>query len=100
MQIGREYAGIGEHMDAALITFSSSTSANRLKKLALKEQLYNINLMQTPRAISQNGCTYSIKCPLNQLSDLLQLADHYHVAHGYVYRETRDVEGRKFYQKL
>lgn len=87
-------------MEYALITFSSSTTANRLKRLAAGEQLRNVTLTQTPRAISLNGCTYSVKCPLNSLSALMQLAEHYHIKHGYIYRESLDAAGRKFYQKL
>lgn len=87
-------------MEAALIAFSSSTSANRLKKLAEKEQLYKVTITQTPRSISQNGCTYSVKCPMSHVAALLKLAEEYHIKHGQVYRETLDAEGRKFYQKL
>ncbi len=87
-------------METALIAFSSSTSANRLKKLATKEQISPLSLTQTPKSISQNGCTYSIKCSMHVLPALLQLAENYHIKHGNVYREMIDGGGRRFYQKL
>ncbi|MGN1059435.1 MAG: putative Se/S carrier-like protein [Clostridia bacterium] len=87
-------------MEAALIAFSSSTTANRLKKLAAREQLHGVTMIQTPKAISQNGCTYSIKCPMGTLSALLQLSEAYQIKHGHIYKESTDEEGRKFYQKI
>lgn len=87
-------------METALIAFSSSTTANRLKKLASREQIFPLTLTQTPKSVSQNGCTYSIKCSMGMLPALLQLAEDYHIQHGNVYREMIDGEGRKFYQKL
>ncbi|MBR5235971.1 MAG: DUF3343 domain-containing protein [Clostridia bacterium] len=87
-------------METALIAFSSSTTANRLRKLAVSEGLSNVTLLQTPKSISHNGCTYSVKCSLHILPTLLDLADAYNIKHGNVYREVVDTAGRKFYQKL
>ncbi len=87
-------------MQVALIAFSSSTMANRLKKLAANEGIYPVTMIQTPKIISQNGCTYSLKCDMNALHELLHLADHYGIKHGFVYREFVGVDGRKSYTKL
>ncbi|MBE7048407.1 MAG: DUF3343 domain-containing protein [Ruminococcaceae bacterium] len=85
-------------METALIAFSSSTTANRLKKLAVQEQIRGVTMIQTPKAISQNGCTYSLRCPMGTLKPLLQLAEAYHIKHGHVYRENTDGNGRRFYE--
>ncbi len=87
-------------METALIAFSSSTTANRLRKLAVSEGFSNVTIQQTPKSISHNGCTYSVKCSMHVLSALLNLADAYGIQHGNVYREVTDETGRKFYHKL
>lgn len=87
-------------METAFIVFSSSTTASRLKKLAAQEQIRDVAITQSPKAISQNGCTYSVKCGIKTLPALLALAKRYHLSHGHVYREIIDIQGRKTYQKL
>ncbi|MBQ2696180.1 MAG: DUF3343 domain-containing protein [Clostridia bacterium] len=87
-------------MGTALVVFSSSTTASRLKKLAMNEQLRGVTMTQSPKSVSQNGCTYALRCPMNILPSLLSLADLYHVKHGQVYREWIDREGRKRYEQL
>ncbi len=87
-------------MQTALVVFSSSTMASRLKKLALQAGLRGVLMTQSPKAVSQNGCTYALRCSDEVLPALLQLADEYHVKHGHVYREMTDREGRKTYQQL
>lgn len=87
-------------MGTALIAFSSSTSANRLKRLAARANLHSVSLMQTPKSISQNSCTYSLRFDMDLLSPMLALADQNQISHGQVYRETTDQTGRKSYQKM
>ncbi len=89
-----------DDMETALIAFSSSTSANRLKRLAQEAGIGGVTLGQTPRAISENGCTYSLRAPLGALDRLLSISAEYHITHGRVYRETTDEFGRKFYQRV
>ena len=87
-------------METALIAFSSSTSVNRLKRLAAEHGIGGVTLGQTPRAISENGCTYSVRAPLSALDALLSISAEYRINHGRVYRETTDAFGRKFYQRV
>lgn len=87
-------------MTSALVVFSSSTTANRLKRLAASENLRGVGLMQAPGAISRNGCNYALRCPAEILPTLLALAEKYGIRHGLVYRELTDYEGRKFYQQM
>lgn len=90
----------GDAMILALVVFSSSTTASRLKRLASLNQLRGVTLTQSPRAVSQNGCAYALRCPIDSLPTLLELADRYHVKHGHVYRELTDEAGRKLYHQI
>ncbi|MBR7164292.1 MAG: DUF3343 domain-containing protein [Clostridia bacterium] len=87
-------------MTLALVVFSSSTTASRLKRLASLEGLRGVTLTQSPRAVSQNGCAYALRCPLDVLPALLALSDRYHVKHGHVYKELTDEVGRKMYRQI
>lgn len=87
-------------MGYAWIVFSSSTSAGRLKKLALARQLRGVRMLQTPRVISQNGCTYALFCGMDVLPQLLSLAREYKIRHGKVYKELTDEEGKRFFQEM
>lgn len=87
-------------MTFALVVFSSSTTASRLKRLAVANQLLGVSLTQSPRAISQNGCAYALRCPIQVLPALRALAGHYQVKHGFVYKELTDAAGRKMYQQI
>ncbi len=87
-------------MQTALIVFSSSTTASRLKRLAHSAQAGDVSLTQSPKSVSQNGCTYALRVPMEQLSDVLELANRYDIKHGKVYREARDREGRSIYYEL
>ncbi len=87
-------------MQTAIIVFSSSTTASRLKRLATSARLGDVSLTQAPKAVSQNGCTYGLKAPIDTLPALLDLAAKYQINHGKIYRETKDREGRKIYYPL
>ena len=85
-------------MGYALMVFSSSTTASRLKRLAFRSRLRGVDLIQTPKAISENGCTYSIRCPVRELAALRALADEYGLRYGKIFREMSDEFGRKGYE--
>ena len=86
-------------MGYALMTFSSSTTASRLKQLALRGRLRGISLIQTPRAISENGCSYAIRCPEEALAALRRLADDYGLRYLNVFRELTGAGGVKSYAR-
>ncbi|MBR6729189.1 MAG: DUF3343 domain-containing protein [Clostridia bacterium] len=87
-------------MGNAWIVFASSTSAGRLKKLAFKNGLQQVKLLQTPKEISQNGCTYALYCSGETLPALLALAQEYKIRYGHVYRESGGREGSRQFQRL
>lgn len=53
-----------------LITFSSATTATRVKK-ELAQNKFPAQVIQTPKNLSKNGCSYSVKTS----SDALVLAE-------------------------
>lgn len=87
-------------MEYAYIVFSSSTSANRLKRLAAREQIRHAVIVQAPTALSVRGCTYAIKTDLKTLPLLTALANDYGISYSAVYHELTDRRGRKAYHKL
>ncbi len=87
-------------MILALVVFSSSTTASRLKRLASANSLRGVTLSQSPGLLSRNGCAYALRCPMDVLPALLSLADRYQVKHGHVYKELTDEAGRKMYQQI
>ena len=85
-------------MGYVLMVFSSSTTASRLKRLAFRAQLRDIGLIQTPKIISKNGCTYSIRCRVSELAALKNMADEYGLRYLKIYREITGAGGVKSYE--
>ncbi len=85
-------------MGYALMVFSSSTTASRLKRLAFRAQLRDVNLIQTPKIISKNGCTYSVRCKVSELAALKSMADEYGLRYLKIYREITGTNGTKSYE--
>ena len=86
-------------MGNVLMVFSSSTTASRLKKLAFRNGINGLSIIQTPKVISKDGCTYSIKCDSEQLSFLKKLAEEYGIKYNNVFREFLDAKGNKMYDR-
>jgi len=82
------------------IVFPSSTSAGRLKKLANINRISGIRMLQTPRDISQNGCTYALLYTGDNIDWLLQLAAEYDIRHGNVYRELSSAHGKREFEQI
>ncbi len=58
------------------LVFSSSTMANRIKKLAVREGIRGLRVVQTPKAISQ-GCSYALRCPAGTVADVERIVGEY-----------------------
>lgn len=87
-------------MGYALMVFSSSTTASRLKRTALRNGIMDVGIVQTPKTISANGCTYSVRVKFSDLSALKHLAQEYGLQTAGVYRETMGIDGRKSYEMM
>ncbi len=82
-----------------LFIFSSSTTAGRLKRLASKNGYGPVGLVQTPKRISENGCSYALKVSGAQMSALRGLAEEYGLKINGIYREIMGVDGSKSYEQ-
>lgn len=87
-------------MGYALMVFSSSTTASRLKRTATRNGMTDVDIVQTPKMISMNGCSYSVRTKLSNLSALKQLAQEYGLQSAGIYRETIGIDGRKSYEMM
>lgn len=94
------YLQKGENMQNCWIVFASSTSAGRLKRLALSSGLSDVKIVQAPKTISQNGCTYALTFSPGSLAHLLELADSYKIRHGFVYQEQNDANGNRYFKRI
>lgn len=54
-------------IDELLIVFSSATTATRLKNELTKKR-FPAKVVQTPKNLTKNGCSYSVKTSLSALS--------------------------------
>ena len=86
-------------MGAFLLIFSSSTTAGRLKRIAAKSGYAPVNLVQTPKSISENGCSYALKVSGAHLSALKALAEEYGLKVNGIYRELMGTDGLKSYER-
>ena len=50
-----------------LITFSSATTATRIKNELTKSK-FSAKVIQTPKILTKNGCSYSVKTTENALA--------------------------------
>lgn len=85
-------------MGYTLMVFSSSTTASRLKRLAEANGIRGLGIVQTPKNISKNGCTYALRTPIGEISALKTLAEEYGLGILTVYREIIGTDGRKSYE--
>lgn len=87
-------------METALIVFASSVSGNRLKNSALRANIKDVRITQTPNAIKTDGCSYSLKVKMSDLDNIMALAKRNNIRFTAIYREGRDMNGRPIYHKL
>ena len=68
-----------------LITFSSATTATRVKK-ELTSHRFPAQVIQTPKNLSKNGCSYSVKTSTDALALAEQSAENLGVKIKNVFR--------------
>ena len=87
-------------MKTALIVFASSTGSSRLKNLAAREHIRNVKITQTPKRIKTEGCSYSLRVDIDDLTRILDTARRYRVNYLAVYGEEKDLSGTVMYRRL
>lgn len=86
-------------MQYVLIVFSSSTMANRIRKLAMQEGLRDLRVIQTPKSLSA-GCSYALRCPASSIDAVRAVADEYGADARRVYAEYQGEGGIRTYEAL
>ena len=86
-------------MQTCYITFMSQTKANQLRKLAHKSGLF-AQVVQTPRQISREGCSYSIKCDRKDLSVLISLSQKNKVSYSRIFLVFFDPSGERYFEEF
>lgn len=69
-----------------LVVLSSLTSAQRLKKL-LSAKNISSEIIQTPKHLSEGGCSYSLRFNESHLKEVSSLASGLHITLKKVYKE-------------
>ncbi len=87
-------------METALIVFSSSVSGNRLKNSALRANIKDVKITQTPSTIKSGGCSYSLRTKMSDLDSIMALAKRNNIRFTAVYKESRDISGKPVYHRL
>ncbi|MBR5586602.1 MAG: DUF3343 domain-containing protein [Clostridia bacterium] len=73
-------------IDRFLIVFSSATTATRVKNELTKNKI-SAKVVQTPKALSKSGCSYSVKAPESALFAAESAATALGVKIKNIYRE-------------
>ena len=87
---------VGENMGEILITFIKQSSAYNLKKAAARMGIY-VTLVQTPKEISENGCSYGVTAKRQDAQKLLSVCRNNGIDYKRVLVSYRTPDGRKTY---
>ena len=71
-----------------LIVLSSVTGAQRLKKLLAAGNI-RAEIIQTPKSISDGGCSYSLRLSDSHLQDVLSLTSALHISVKKIHHENQ-----------
>ena len=86
-------------MDDLYLIVSSSTTANKMKRFALREGIRGLRVVQAPKSVGE-GCRYALRCPRTRFADVTRLADAYGVRIERVYESRRTETGETTYALL
>ena len=87
---------VGENMGEILITFVKQSSAYNLKKAAARMGIY-VTLVQTPKEISENGCSYGVSAKRQDAQRLLSICRNNGIKYMRVLVSYRTPDGKKTY---
>ncbi len=73
------------NIDGLLITFSSATTATRVKNELAKNR-FSAKVVQTPKSLTKNGCSYSVKTSENALAAAEKAAENLEVKIKSIFR--------------
>ncbi len=79
------------------IIVGSSTTAERLKKVAEKLVGFPAYVVHTPFAIRQGGCSYSVRIDDRALNDVKRIASDNYISVKGIYIEKKENGERVYY---
>ena len=86
-------------MGEILITFIKQSSAYKLAKAAKRDDIY-VKIVQTPKEISQGGCSYGILAKRKDADRLVNICRKYDIDYRRVLAIYADMRGKKFYSEI
>ena len=86
-------------MEYGIAVCTSITTAQRVKRLAVKEQIKGVSLMQLPASLAVKGCNYSIRSQYCDFQKLCKLCGKHSLTIKATYLETLE-QGKKVYHRL
>lgn len=86
-------------MGDILITFIKQSSAYKLKKLAKMSGVF-AKVVQTPKELSQGGCSYAVLAKRADVSRLVNLCNNYGIEKRRVIAVYTDMNGKKVYSDI
>ena len=86
-------------MGEILITFIKQSSAYKLKKAAKMSNI-NTKVVQTPKELSQGGCSYAVVAKRNEINRLLSICGDYNIEYRRVLAVYSDINGKKVYNEI
>ncbi len=90
---------VGENMGEILITFIKQSSAYNLKRAAARMGIYT-TLVQTPKEISENGCSYGVSARRQDAQKLLSVCRNNGIKYMRVLVSYRTPDGKKIYTEF
>ena len=71
-----------------LVVLSSATSAERLKKMLASDKIHS-EILQTPKAYSKGGCSYSLRFNDNHIKEVKDYVSKLRLSVKGFYNETK-----------
>ena len=82
-------------MSKLLDIYASGTTTARLKRL-LEKEYKRAEIMQVPKSLSKNGCSFGLKIEESDLKRLIELTKAIDVKHKGIYTENSTPEGKRY----
>lgn len=83
-----------------LIIFSNLTKTTKFKKLAQKSGISGVRIIQTPRELSHNGCSYAVIVPLDAQSKIKALIEESKIYPNHIFKKNIDNSNNSSYKKI
>lgn len=76
-------------MERRLAVFASLNQVALLKRALHREGIY-AEMLRTPRCLAHTGCSYALRCNIEELAMLEELCDKWKIDLGGVFEDTVD----------